>query len=222
VVQIWPGLIVCKQVTVCPGHIWTTLYNRNYLRKTNTAQLTVCGITMHLVPHDCYYILYFTLCNYIIVYNETMKEYSTVSTDEVNMKMVTFFTCSLSFSCVPSIPVWHYSFTNCYSQFFCIFCHCTLLSPYHTELAFPPLQLLISHQNKSSSLDLWCVHLPGKGDEHWLRGSCFITCAHKHGVLSSSTATANRTVATKLSRKWSLLHLKKCHSGTAIHALTSI
>jgi hypothetical protein len=25
VVQIWPGLIVCKQVTVCPGHIWTTL-----------------------------------------------------------------------------------------------------------------------------------------------------------------------------------------------------
>ena len=27
VVQIWPGLFVCKQVTVCPGHIWTTLYN---------------------------------------------------------------------------------------------------------------------------------------------------------------------------------------------------
>ena len=26
VVQIWPGLIVCKLVTVCPGHIWTTLY----------------------------------------------------------------------------------------------------------------------------------------------------------------------------------------------------
>jgi hypothetical protein len=29
VVQIWPGLIVCKQVTVCPGHIWTTLYITN-------------------------------------------------------------------------------------------------------------------------------------------------------------------------------------------------
>jgi hypothetical protein len=29
VVQIWPGLIVCKQVTVCPGHILTTLYVRN-------------------------------------------------------------------------------------------------------------------------------------------------------------------------------------------------
>jgi hypothetical protein len=27
VVQIWPGLIVCKQVTVCPGNIWTTLYH---------------------------------------------------------------------------------------------------------------------------------------------------------------------------------------------------
>ena len=26
VVQIWPGRFVCKQVTVCPGHIWTTLY----------------------------------------------------------------------------------------------------------------------------------------------------------------------------------------------------
>jgi hypothetical protein len=26
VVQIWPGLFVYKQVTVCPGHIWTTLY----------------------------------------------------------------------------------------------------------------------------------------------------------------------------------------------------
>ena len=33
VVQIWPGLIVCKQVTVCPGHIWTTLYNTH---KTHT------------------------------------------------------------------------------------------------------------------------------------------------------------------------------------------
>jgi hypothetical protein len=28
VVQIWPGLIVCKQVTVCTGHIWTTLYKQ--------------------------------------------------------------------------------------------------------------------------------------------------------------------------------------------------
>jgi hypothetical protein len=26
VVQMWPGLFVCKQVTVCPDHIWTTLY----------------------------------------------------------------------------------------------------------------------------------------------------------------------------------------------------
>jgi NRPS condensation-like uncharacterized protein len=26
VVQIWPGRFVCKHVTVCPGHIWTTLY----------------------------------------------------------------------------------------------------------------------------------------------------------------------------------------------------
>jgi hypothetical protein len=26
VVQIWPGRFVCKQVTVCPGHIWSILY----------------------------------------------------------------------------------------------------------------------------------------------------------------------------------------------------
>jgi hypothetical protein len=37
VVQIWPGLFVCKEVTACPGHIWTTLYilrpNTDLLRK---------------------------------------------------------------------------------------------------------------------------------------------------------------------------------------------
>jgi hypothetical protein len=27
-VQIWPGRFVCKQVTVCPGNIWITLYYR--------------------------------------------------------------------------------------------------------------------------------------------------------------------------------------------------
>jgi hypothetical protein len=26
VVQIWPGLFVCKQAGYSPGHIWTTLY----------------------------------------------------------------------------------------------------------------------------------------------------------------------------------------------------
>jgi hypothetical protein len=31
VVQIWPGRFVCKQVTVCPGHIWTTLYIQSWL-----------------------------------------------------------------------------------------------------------------------------------------------------------------------------------------------
>ena len=36
VVQIWPGLFVCKQAGYSPGHIWTTLYlfinNRFFLR----------------------------------------------------------------------------------------------------------------------------------------------------------------------------------------------
>ena len=26
VVQIWPGLFVCKSGDISPGHIWTTLY----------------------------------------------------------------------------------------------------------------------------------------------------------------------------------------------------
>jgi hypothetical protein len=32
VVQIWPELFVRKQVTVCPGHIWTTLYQHGCLK----------------------------------------------------------------------------------------------------------------------------------------------------------------------------------------------
>jgi hypothetical protein len=32
VVQIWPGMTVCKQVTVCPGRIWTTLYNGHHVK----------------------------------------------------------------------------------------------------------------------------------------------------------------------------------------------
>jgi hypothetical protein len=44
VVQIWRELIVCKQVTVFPGHIWTTLYMHLYVKgiictKINNATL---------------------------------------------------------------------------------------------------------------------------------------------------------------------------------------
>jgi hypothetical protein len=35
VVQIWPGLFVCKQVTVCPGHILNTLYQANIWKHAN-------------------------------------------------------------------------------------------------------------------------------------------------------------------------------------------
>ena len=37
-VEIWPGLFVCKQVTVCPGHSWTTLYINSFSSGT-TGQL---------------------------------------------------------------------------------------------------------------------------------------------------------------------------------------
>jgi hypothetical protein len=43
VVQIWPGLIVCKQVTVCPGHIWTTLY-------LNRSTRQACPTTARIAP----------------------------------------------------------------------------------------------------------------------------------------------------------------------------
>jgi hypothetical protein len=50
-VQIWPGLFVCKQVTVCPGHIWTTLYLKNIItgmkmkeyKKRQTKESTLTG-----------------------------------------------------------------------------------------------------------------------------------------------------------------------------------
>ena len=38
-VQIWPGLFVCKQVTVCPGHIWTTLYKTVRSNTTNLQEV---------------------------------------------------------------------------------------------------------------------------------------------------------------------------------------
>jgi hypothetical protein len=43
VAQIWPGLIVCKQVTVCPGHILTTLYLYNVWILFLTAWLLKMG-----------------------------------------------------------------------------------------------------------------------------------------------------------------------------------
>ena len=39
-VQIWPGRFVCKQVTVCPGHIWTTLYFQSSCHKHLRALLS--------------------------------------------------------------------------------------------------------------------------------------------------------------------------------------
>ena len=43
VVQIWPGLTVCKEVTVRPGHIWTTLY-------VNCSTRQACPTTARIAP----------------------------------------------------------------------------------------------------------------------------------------------------------------------------
>jgi len=45
VVQIWPGLFVCKSGDISPGHIWTTLYYHpnkwNMLKNTMAVHLNV-------------------------------------------------------------------------------------------------------------------------------------------------------------------------------------
>jgi hypothetical protein len=51
VVQIWPGRFVCKQVTVCPGHIWTTLY-LNARQYTYNVYLRHVLETMVAVEHQ--------------------------------------------------------------------------------------------------------------------------------------------------------------------------
>ena len=50
VVQIWPGLIVCKRVTVCPGHIWTALYIPRI-----DARLISAGLLSSLLQHTFLY-----------------------------------------------------------------------------------------------------------------------------------------------------------------------
>ena len=76
VVQIWPGLFVCKQVTVCPSHIWTTLYiivtTRSVRTHSNLPQNRLYGGV--LLPQYrlwesvlfCYNTKnYITTCNYV-------------------------------------------------------------------------------------------------------------------------------------------------------------
>jgi hypothetical protein len=55
VVQIWPELFVCKQVTVCPCHIWTTLYRQFLHRSKMKSQHTVSlGSTRCSITTVCY------------------------------------------------------------------------------------------------------------------------------------------------------------------------
>jgi hypothetical protein len=56
VFQIWPGLIVCKQVTICPGHIWTTLYTvlaTGPVRLRTCVCVCVCDLRYSGVPSSC-------------------------------------------------------------------------------------------------------------------------------------------------------------------------
>ena len=55
VVQIWPGLIVCKQVTIYPGHIWTTLYIS--LHKFEICDLCVADLGISLMKQVVMWIM---------------------------------------------------------------------------------------------------------------------------------------------------------------------
>jgi hypothetical protein len=50
VVQIWPGLFVCKQVTVCPGHIWTTLYISEMTPMSHSSSSEYCLLSEEWTP----------------------------------------------------------------------------------------------------------------------------------------------------------------------------
>jgi hypothetical protein len=52
VVQIWPGLFVCKQVTVCPGHIWTTLYVEYKSRSSSLCNLLKPPVTFSILSSN--------------------------------------------------------------------------------------------------------------------------------------------------------------------------
>ena len=69
VVQIWPGLIACKQVTVCPGHIWTTLYTR--WKATYGIAVTQSSINMSLLFRAKF--LNHTVHIYIYIYIGSIK-----------------------------------------------------------------------------------------------------------------------------------------------------
>jgi hypothetical protein len=53
VVQIWPGLFVCKEVTVYPGHIWTRLQVASFLLLSVCVWKSMC---LFLITSSKYHI----------------------------------------------------------------------------------------------------------------------------------------------------------------------
>ena len=102
---------------------------------------------------------------------------------------------------------------------FCSFCHCMLVSLYCTVLALSPHQLLISHCQKSWSVDPWCVHLLGREHEDWWPCGCFAARVRKL-VHKCSIATANRTaqkmkhVAFRKTLRWNNCPCARFHFKT--------
>jgi hypothetical protein len=81
VVQIWPGLFLCKQVTVCPRHIWTTLYmgfsTNQWWLYLLSVQLEKWEGRMHSVKHNhllqCQLYLHevYTILTYCVLVTES-------------------------------------------------------------------------------------------------------------------------------------------------------
>jgi hypothetical protein len=76
VVQIWPGLFVCKQVTVCPGHIWTILYLGTTLTNQNSIHAEIKSSLKS--GNACYHSVHSLLSSGLLSTNVKIKIHRTV------------------------------------------------------------------------------------------------------------------------------------------------
>ena len=83
VVQIWPGLIVCKLVTICPGHIWTSI-RATWTACSSFKLVFVLGIELR----PCKWIIQITQVQYVF--------HKRIASSLPNIFLVYFMTSSIT------------------------------------------------------------------------------------------------------------------------------
>jgi hypothetical protein len=109
VVQIWPGLFVCKQVTVCPGHIWTTLYVYINLMEQS------CSWEANINSFMIFPIIYGT-CTLHSVYKTLSLELILSHSNPVHIPTAYLFILPyirLSRTTIENIQIWHVFYICC-------------------------------------------------------------------------------------------------------------